>query len=808
MLVFTSCVANYLPKARVLAASLKEQQPDWQFCLLLGEDPPAGFDLAAEPFDRVIGYEDLEIPDLPAFLFKHRLVELCTAVKGMALNHFLEKEKQPKVIYLDPDIMVLGSMKPLEQMLDSHDILLTPHQLAPQTGAQAIEDNEICSLRHGVFNLGFVAAANRPEGIAFSRFWRDRLQAYCRDDKNRGLFTDQKWCDLAPAYFPSLGIVRDPGCNAASWNLTDRRITRDSSGRYLANGAPLRFYHFTGYDSGMGRVMSSIYGANMPAVAELWNVYDRKLRDAGHERMKKHAWSGGFYANREPISDEARVYYRETPSIQALYPDPYDTDSAGKTGFAAHWRRVKATEGNRLYVLARKPVRLAWLAHLYLRRRGGLKAAPQMARAALNAWRRGGLKGLIAKIRKFKHTIMEGDLAFRLDQLITPANSALRQWDKILREAFGGQDGVLFLDHMYGGGANDYREKRIAGFLEEGRPCLLLTWDFFAGRLRLRFSLPGGRVLNAEALDLADILEQDNYHFGHIVLSELVLWSSTRPAPANHHDALSRLLDTVAAIKSKNSAILEIAVHDFYPVCPNYYLLENGETYCSIPADMARCGKCLKESDFGVPSGFDLRSWRKAWQLAFAQADKVSLFSYASADILGKCFAFRPGQTQIAAHLPLAPLPAVEQIPGGPLHIGVIGHIARHKGANIVRELAELLAPGEKLTVIGALEGPAPANITVTGSYQRENMPAILQASGVNCCLVASIWPETFCYVVQEIMQMQMPLVVFPLGAQAERVANYEKGKVAETVSASAALKAMRQLASTGAGQNAAAPTA
>jgi len=796
-------MANYLPKARVLAHSLKTEHPGWHFCLLLGETPPPGFDIKAEPFDRVIGYATLGVPDLPAFIFKHRLVELCTAVKGMALNYFLEREKRDKVMYLDPDIMVLGSLEPLESMLAEHDILLTPHQLAPQTGAQAIEDNEICSLRHGIFNLGFVAVANRPDGIAFSRFWRDRLLVYCRDDKNRGLFTDQKWCDLAPAYFPSLGIVRDPGCNAASWNLTDRRISRTSGGQYLANGLPLRFYHFTGYDSGMGRIMSSIYGANMPAIAELWHDYEQKLLDAGHEELKKHAWSGAFYSNGQPVTDEARAYYRETPKIQALYPDPYQTDSSGKSGFAGHWRSIRATERNRLYVLARKPFRLAWLAHIYLHRRGGLKAAPQMLRTAANAWRQGGMKGLIDRIREFKRKMTEGDKAFRLDQLLKPANDSLRQWSRILREAFGGKNGVLFIDHMYGGGANDYRDARIASFLDAGHPCLLLVWDFFAQRLRLRFSLPGGRVLQAEALDLADILEQNEFRFGHIVLSELVLWSSTRPAPANHHNALPSLLRTVVNIKRKNAASLEIAVHDFYSICPSYYLLEKGQKFCNVPSDPARCRECLAASSFDVPQGFDLSAWRSAWQDAFANADTVGMFSNAAAAILRKCFNLRPEQVQITRHPPLAQLPAVEPVAGAPLHIGVIGHIAWHKGGGIVREMANLLAPGEKLTVVGALDGSLPINVRATGSYQRENLPGIISGLGINCCLVPSIWPETFCYVVQEIMQMQMPIVVFPLGAQAERVADYPKGIIAKDVSARAALDALRQL-----NKNAASPTA
>ena len=50
---YTSITSNYLPKARVLAASVKRHDAHARFHLLLSDVPPEGFDLAAEPFDTV-----------------------------------------------------------------------------------------------------------------------------------------------------------------------------------------------------------------------------------------------------------------------------------------------------------------------------------------------------------------------------------------------------------------------------------------------------------------------------------------------------------------------------------------------------------------------------------------------------------------------------------------------------------------------------------------------------------------------------------------------------------------------------------
>lgn len=794
MLVFTSCLTNYLPKARVLATSLKSWHPDWHFCLLLGDKTPPGFELGQEPFDRLLTLEELAIPDLPAWMFKHRLVEFCTAIKGFALNHLLEKEHCSKVIYLDPDIMVFNSLEPLAKMLDGQDILLTPHQLAPQSTSQAIWDNEICSLRHGIFNLGFVACAAREQGIAFSRFWRDRLAAWCRDDKAQGLFTDQKWCDLVPAYFSSFAIVRDPGYNAASWNLTDRRISRDAQGVFWANDGPLRFYHFTGYDSGIGKTMSEIYGSKMPAIAELWQIYEQKLNESGHQILKNVPWSGGFYSNGKVIEDQARHYYRDTPAIQSLYPDPFLTNAAGSDGFAAHWRKQQRHERNKLYVLARKPFRLAYLASVYLKRHGGLKAVPMLIARVCDVWREGGLPGLYAKIKKFKTRMAFGQQEIALAQVLNPKNEAMRQWSALLAQSFQKERGVLILDHMYGGGANDYRNQRINRWLAANRPCALLTWDFFGERLLVCFLLPGGRKLTVTARDLSELLEQNLLHFRHILLNEFVLWSDAAQARRNHYAAIEHLLQTVCAIRQKNSAFLEIAVHDFYAVCPSYNLLEKGEKYCGVPRDLQRCKACLLESPFNVPPEFDLLTWRKAWQKSFACADEIRVFSKATLAILGKCFVFGPDQVRHKPHAPLERFAPLERQKAKKLHIGVIGHIAQHKGADIVRELATLLTTEEKLTVVGSLDGSHPPSIEIYGEYLHSQLPGLLQQLGVNVCLIPSICPETFCYTVQEAMQLNLPLVVFPIGAQAERAAVYASGLVAAEISAEAALAAIRQL--------------
>ena len=323
MLVYTSITKSYLPKARVLAKSVKRFHPTWTFVLLYSDDLPVDFDLKNEPFDEVLTIEQLGIPNWKAWAFGHALVELCTAVKGPAAKLLAKRPGIDKIMYLDPDIKVFNSLSTLESLLDQHDILLTPHLLDPEQDIHAIQDNEISALKHGIYNLGFFAATTKGQGFDFICWWADRLRLFCRDHIPGGLFTDQRWCDLAPAFFSNLGIVRDRGCNVATWNIAHRPLSKDKAGLYCVAGVPLRFYHFTSYDNGNGFGMLMKYAATQALAHELWGNYGKDLlaEGQGDEHLKN--WYYGQFEQGESIPLESRRTYQARQYLQKTFPNPY-----------------------------------------------------------------------------------------------------------------------------------------------------------------------------------------------------------------------------------------------------------------------------------------------------------------------------------------------------------------------------------------------------------------------------------------------------------------------------------------------------
>lgn len=390
MHVFTSVNNRYLPKARVLGRSLKQHNPDVKFHVLLADKIPSELLTDDEPFDSIIPIDELPLDEKESWFFQHDVVELCTAVKGEGFLEIVRRHKADKVVYLDPDMVVFSSLDELSDKLDRHSIILTPHQTEPETSYQAIIDNELSILQHGVFNLGFLAVRTSEEGMAFLQWWADRLKEFCEDNIPRGLFTDQKWIDLAPAYYTDLEILRDPGYNVATWNLTHRVARGEVGGDITINDRPLRIFHFSGFDSGAHARMLERYGGRSPILNDLRLWYTKECGKMGEGVFSKVNCEYAFYNSGKPIKLDERRLYRVRKDLREKFPTPRDdgdinqsyrdwfrVNAAGETGersfidldekqlrreLQATYNELRRLQGSRSWKLARKIAAIAnWL---------------------------------------------------------------------------------------------------------------------------------------------------------------------------------------------------------------------------------------------------------------------------------------------------------------------------------------------------------------------------------------------------------------------------------------------------------------
>ena len=321
---FTSFTYAYLGRAQTLLATLRAAHPDWTVCAVVVDEPPPGenADGLLAGFDLRLGLDDLGIPRARAWLFKHEIVEACTAVKAAAMLRLMDAGFET-VVYLDPDIAVFHPLDPVTAALRRAAIVLTPHQTSPNRNAQVMADNEIASLRFGVFNLGFIAVRNDAVGRRFAEWWATQLGRACYDDTAAGLFTDQKYIDLVPGLFDGVAILRDPGCNVASWNLSTRRITIDGDGMIWSNNYPLRFMHFTKVN-GVGDVMIERYGGDSVEAVEIWSWYRRQVARRQPAGVPHGYWHYAAFTDGTAVPRAARLLYRERRDLRTAFDDPFD----------------------------------------------------------------------------------------------------------------------------------------------------------------------------------------------------------------------------------------------------------------------------------------------------------------------------------------------------------------------------------------------------------------------------------------------------------------------------------------------------
>jgi len=350
---YSSFSYSYLNRARVLAKTLKAQHPDWKLWAVVTDEEPESFsfDIAREEFDGVLAAKDLLGADFEPWLFGHDVVEACTAVKGPAAVRLLEFDDCEKLFFFDPDMAVFNGVDDVVDLLSEYSIVLTPHQTEPEErwDTTAIRDNEITSLEYGAFNLGFFAIANDNEGRRFALWWGDRLREWCHDRRDIGLFVDQKWCNLVPCFFDRVKVLRDPGYNVASWNLSQRVMRYDDAGTALVNDRPLRFFHFTKLGA-VGDVMTQRYARDNIEVYELWWWYRQEVHAATSREIPKSWWAYGTFDNGEAIPKRVRELYRERRDLREAFPRPFGTGNGSFHEWLTSQNYLGGSEGERGFV--------------------------------------------------------------------------------------------------------------------------------------------------------------------------------------------------------------------------------------------------------------------------------------------------------------------------------------------------------------------------------------------------------------------------------------------------------------------------
>jgi len=339
--VFTICAKNYIGLAQVLEKSIIEHNEDVDFYIFCADEFQSTDKIESLPNNVLIAKEVLNFTQEKwnELSFKYEITEFCTCIKASCFKYIFEKFQPDACIYFDPDILVFSSLEYVFEKLEQHSIILTPHITSMEdvyTG-KLKEQNLLYS---GMYNLGFLALRNDNNSHKMLNWWEIRLDDRCFQNVMENYFTDQKWMDFLPCFFPTgLFISFNLGLNLAPWNFYEREIVCVDNSYYITNRInkddktlyPLVFVHFSGfkYDLLLNDEISGGNIQNLKIENDLiciFKVYSAYLRTSDFSKYISLGYTYNYFSNKAKISMVHRKFFRRLIEDKKTTNNPFDAN--------------------------------------------------------------------------------------------------------------------------------------------------------------------------------------------------------------------------------------------------------------------------------------------------------------------------------------------------------------------------------------------------------------------------------------------------------------------------------------------------
>ncbi|MBO5125143.1 MAG: glycosyltransferase [Spirochaetaceae bacterium] len=308
-------------------------------------------------------------------------------------------------------------------------------------------------------------------------------------------------------------------------------------------------------------------------------------------------------------------------------------------------------------------------------------------------------------------------------------------------------DGVIFITHNLGGGTENY----VKDVQQENSITILRKIGFGRDRF-FELSYENKKKIIKEN-QLFEVLKGYQEYF----INSLVGFSMKM-------EILSFLLEE----KQRRDIHLWYVLHDFDCICKNNFNLIRKGYYCKL-----NCQLCELNDDL----------YTKIWKEFLMHCDEIRCFSLSSSIILRQRYtSLAAERIKIVPHnIDYCNFFSPLKIERQELHIGFVGNCnSISKGRDIVVPFLGYCKKNKiKVTVIGKFNVENRVygeRIQYLGKYRNTDLGNILQQSGVNVVFFTSVWPETFSYLISELMALNIPICCFDIGAQGEKIGGYEYG--------------------------------
>ena len=239
--ICTIITKSHLHFAKALHQSVKRFIDDIQMHVLIADDNDPNAELSGiHVYDTSCLTESKIGNKIHSKYYHKNMDHFRWSCKSVFMIYLLNNGVD-NILYLDPDLFFFDDPTFLFKKLKSNSVLLSPHF---RTNHPAIDyDDYGRNNTHGLFNGGFIGA--NKDGIPALEWWADVCCEVCEKNRKKGYYVDQSHLNLMPLLFEKIGILKNHGCNVASWNrntsprsLEDGEVTLNKKDRLV-------FIHFT-----------------------------------------------------------------------------------------------------------------------------------------------------------------------------------------------------------------------------------------------------------------------------------------------------------------------------------------------------------------------------------------------------------------------------------------------------------------------------------------------------------------------------------------------------------------------------------
>lgn len=342
-IAFTICAKNYIGLALALEKSIKGHNDDVDFLIFVSDEFSDEEKINNLPENIIIAKEaiGISLEQWNQMSFKYDLTEFCTSIKPSCFKYVFKEFNPDACIYFDPDILVFNSLDTVYNKLEQHSIIVTPHITTMQdiyTGKL----NERNLMYSGMFNLGFLALKKDEYSEKMLDWWEIRLEDRCFQNMMENYFTDQKWMDFLPSFFPNqLLISHDLGLNVAPWNFYEREIVNKDNRFFVKNRInkaddavfPLTFVHFSGYNY-KSLIDGAIVQGNIKTLEvyfdyqKIFDLYANFIKQSDFSRYVQLSYTYNYFSNQVSISSVYRKLFRRLHEDRKITTNPFKANNS------------------------------------------------------------------------------------------------------------------------------------------------------------------------------------------------------------------------------------------------------------------------------------------------------------------------------------------------------------------------------------------------------------------------------------------------------------------------------------------------